>query len=299
MALSLTDKIALIYTSAGSMREVGRRLGISHQKVGRILRSGVPGFHQVTARVTSDPALIDSVNQAFRIHSHITKAQARADNLPFTPAAPIFNKRLTYVKKEQYIVKSTGEIKSRVKRDKDGRPEIVKGERAEAAHLHFVSDELRNKWLAFNAKSQRFYNASIGSIVNLKDYNRKADTRARENAKKGVHRTKDQMRYAAHLKAIQKEIKESGSDNYLARVQTRYTRFNGQEDWAIPYQIAEMTDQVKRKHETAAFDQHGESVPGAALADRILFQIDTRLDKNADKKPRTRGSKPRQSKRAK
>ena len=37
-SLTLADKLALIYTGAGSQRNVAALTGLSHQKVGRILK---------------------------------------------------------------------------------------------------------------------------------------------------------------------------------------------------------------------------------------------------------------------
>lgn len=161
MALSIRDKLALIYTSAGSMRSVAALAGISHQKVGRILHD----TYAPNSRALSDPGLLQAVELAFSIHKQVTRDQARADGLPYSAAVPIFVERL---------------------RTADGTP----GDRVGALHTHWVSDALRNAWFEAMHKTGKYYAASIGSTVNLVIYNRRAEPefRGRRDALTRYHR---------------------------------------------------------------------------------------------------------------
>lgn len=144
--LSVRDKLALIYTSAGSMRNVGALVGISHQKVSRILFEA----YAPKSRVLSDPGLIRAVDLALSIHKDATRAQAIADGLPYNPQIPIFIERLRF---------------------NDGTP----GDRVGALHTHWVSDALRDAWFTSMHSTGVFYAASVGSTVNLVIYNRRAE----------------------------------------------------------------------------------------------------------------------------
>lgn len=260
MALSLADKLALIYTSAGSQRRVASLAGISHQKVGRILRG------EVTPRVLFDPGLINSVNLAFSIHKDITRSQARVDGLPYDSRAPVFIRRMPL---------------------KGGAP----GDRVAANHTHWISDSLRNAWIASMQQSGKFAAASIGSIVNLVIYNKRA-----EAAQGGKFRQPEQAR---HQQTIQNDIlshttppaplfvrpddnlkitkwiatnKEIRQMIVQGQIYTRLTpldpRFPTE---AVLYDI---NSKLQEKHAPAV----GE--PGTMFANTVLLQVDTRKDKN-------------------
>lgn len=295
MKLSLADRVALIYTSAGSQRNVAALLGISHQKVGRILRAGQEGGYAKTSRVLSDPGLIDAVNVGFEIHKDIVRSQARADKLPFIPEVPIYSARM----------------------EMDNG---VLGDRVEAPNLHWVSDNLRDDFLRKTRKTGRYYAVSVGSVVNLVAYNRLAnainrgkfdDAEKLENARqilrdviKGAadNETVDisQINYRdiprqnddrTDLERKAKNIGRAIGKTVIAGlIHTQYTPF---QESGIPTQalIDDVNSKLRTKHAGAVGD------PGTKYATRILFQVDTRYGKDKDFRDKhpipTKSRKPR------
>ncbi|NDG19955.1 MAG: XRE family transcriptional regulator [Betaproteobacteria bacterium] len=81
--LNAQDKLALSLTSAGSQRNLAGALGISPRALGRYLKGerSIPGY------------LLDSINQAFKIHRTIAKQQAAVLGAPYDPKAPVFIER--------------------------------------------------------------------------------------------------------------------------------------------------------------------------------------------------------------
>ena len=108
-SLTLADRLALIYTSAGSQRNVSALVGISHQKVGRILK----GEYAPDSKVLRDLGLRAAVDVAFRIHTDVARAQARRDGLPFDGNLPVFYAKLPFkvTRKVEKIDPKTGEVK--------------------------------------------------------------------------------------------------------------------------------------------------------------------------------------------
>ena len=278
-ALSLADKIALIYTSAGSQRNVAALTGLSHQKVGRILK----GEYAPDSTVLRDPGLRAAVDVAFGIHTDVARAQARRDGLPFDPALPVFYSRLP-MKVSKMVDRTdprTGEVvrvKVPVIDPRTGRQQVAPGDRVAAQNVHWLSDDLRNAWIAGKAKTKKFYAASVGSIVDIRIYKKRADAnqrgprteRQRENRRQIVERV------------------NAGAIN--VPMFTKYTPLD------FPARMIErdITEKLRTKHEPAT------GTPGTLLANQVLFQIDTRNMeppiREASKSPRkTRAAKARKS----
>lgn len=217
MNLSLADKLALIYTSAGSQRNVAALVGVSHQKIGRILRTGQDGGYAPQSRALTDPGLIAAVNQAFAIHTDVAKSQARADGLPFSSEIPIFYQRLPLM---------------------NGAP----GDRVGAMHTHWLPDRIRNAWIGRIQQSGKFYGASIQSIVNLQIYNNRGD-----KANQGRARTPLQKIYRKEFKAMLQAGIKRGSVN------TPYTPLD--KSFPLSDVIADITRKIREKHEPAADDK--------------------------------------------
>lgn len=259
MKLTLAEKLALIYTSAGSQRSVAALVGISHQKVGRILRTGYEGGFKPTSRALSDPGLIEAINQGLSIHSSMARSQARAHGLPFASGLPVFYER---------------------KPLRDGTP----GDRVAALHTHWLSNRLRNAWMMAIHSTGKFAAASIGSMVNLVVYSKRADVAAR-----GRFRTDQQLRDKASITAkIHQNVVQG-------MIFTKYTAMDAR--LPIDAILADMYGKLNQKHSPAVGD------PGTALATSILLQVDTRTqtdgkDKDSayrDKHPRP--AKPRKARR--
>jgi hypothetical protein len=276
-ALSLADKLALIYTGAGSQRNVAALTGLSHQKVGRILK----GEYAPDSKVLSDPGLRAAIDVALDIHTDVARAQARRDKLPFDESLPVFYSRLPMKvsKLEDRIDRRTGEVvrvKVPVIDPATGRQKVAPGDRVAAQNVHFLSDALRNSWIAGKAKTKKFYAASVGSIVDIRIYKKRADAaqrgprteRQRENRRQIVERV------------------NAGAIN--VPMFTKYTPLD------FPARMIErdITDKLRTKHEPAT------GGPGTLLANQVLFQIDTRnMEPTSDEtraKPRkTRSPKTR------
>lgn len=299
MRLSLQEKIALIYTSAGSQRNVAALIGVSHQKIGRVLRTGQEGGYLPTSRVLTDPGLIAAVENAFEIHKDITKGQARADQLPYVADVPIFSARMLH---------------------KDGQ----RGDRVEAEHLHWLPDKLRDAWIAGIHASKKYAVISAGSVISMMDYNRAAQSLAKGKYRDDVklsHATTfmistilaafDQTGNEAILDTLpprfrtKEGLRSMGSPDIariflslqrlqlpviLGRVQTPYVSIS--EGSRVDDTIANINARLNEKHAGAV----GE--PGTRLADRILLQVDTRNGKDAKfRSANTRASKPRKARR--
>lgn len=261
--LSLADKLALIYTSAGSQRNVAALVGISHQKVGRILK----GEYAPGSKVLSDPDIRYAIDVALSIHTDIARSQARRDGIPFDASIPVYYARLPFkvTKKVEYIDELTGEVKEKrvpVIDPKTGKQKVEPGDRIAAQNTHWLSNELRNAWIAATVKTRKFYAASVGSFVNLKKYNARADARF-----KGKKRTEKQKKWREQLKARERAQKPGDIDS--APIFTRYVDV-GRDGFSPLTAVNNIQDQLRQKHEPAT----GE--PGTFLAQQILLQLDTR-----------------------
>jgi hypothetical protein len=86
--LTNQEKIALAITSYGSQRALARALGVTHQKVGRWLKEGLPGGVKTIPEPFADP-----IDRVFANHVGAAAAQAQADRIPFDPKFPVFMRR--------------------------------------------------------------------------------------------------------------------------------------------------------------------------------------------------------------
>ena len=274
MNLTLQDKIALIYSRAGSQRAVARELGLSHQKVGRLLRAGQEGGYKLNSPILSDLFLNQGINAAFQEHKRETRKRAIAEKLPYDPAAPIYSARMAH---------SNG----------------VLGDRVEAIHLHWVSDKLRNEWLRRIHKSGKYMGVSVGSVVNLHNYNRLANAvyagkfRSEEKLnqkisvlfdlaaatgyqfstppdKSASSEVREAWRNAEKSRLLDSESKlmrETKNTVIPQRIQTTITKFDPR--LPIDMILRDVDSKLAQKHSPAVGD------PGTVLADRVLLQVKT------------------------
>lgn len=265
MALSLQDQVALIYTSQGSQRAVARLLGISHQKVGRILKAGQEGGYRPDAPSLRDPALQSTVARGFETHREIARRKARADGLPFNAQLPIYYARLPRPVTQERVDPRTGEItRVPVLDPATGKPRTVPGERVAAQNIHWLSDKVRAQWLGKTAATGKFAAASVGSMVNLAVYKKKGEAAQRG---KGPRTEKAK---ASRRSIVQKiEGGQVLSPMYSKPIPLDFpaARINREVDKVL-----------REKHGPAT----GPELPGTQLADRILLQVDTR---NAPRRP--------------
>lgn len=276
MSLSLRDKIALIYTSAGSQRGVASLVGISHQKVGRILMDA----YAPKSRALSDPGLIKAIDLAFSIHKDITRSQARAHGLPYDGRVPVFIQRMPL---------ASG----------------VLGDRVAALHTHWLSNQLRDAWIVAMQQSGKFANASVSSIVNLVVYSKRA-----ENSIGNKYRDENDLhnKYSIENKII-KDMRERGlkvpafnlemdraknpnfekerrnitnwlSGHSIAQQVVQgpiYTKYTAMDPRFAPQKILrDINDKLQLKHAPAV------GAPGTAMATSVLLQVDTRHGKDKD-----------------
>lgn len=270
-ALSLADKLALIYTGAGSQRNVAALTGLSHQKVGRILK----GEYAPDSKVLRDPGLRAAVDVAFRIHTDVARAQARKDGMPFDSALPVFYERLPMkvFKRIEEVDPNTGEVTKKkvpVIDPETGLQKTEPGDRVAAQNVHWLSDDLRNAWIAGKAKTKKFYAASVGSIVDIRIYKKRGDANQRGPR---TERQRENRRQIA-------EKVNAGAIN--VPMFTKYTPLD------FPARMIErdITDKLRTKHEPAT------GGPGTLLANQVLFQVDTRrmMEPTSDAKPRKTGA---------
>jgi len=230
--------MALIYSSLGSQGAVARALGISHQRVGRVLRMGYPelGGLKDETRISQDAGFMARLELGYQDHVERVQARAQADGIP-VGNPPIFVRRMI---------------------DAEGRP----APRLIAPHLHWISDELRARWVANLARTRQFYAAFVGSIVNLEQYlrarlARPATAEGRQRAKE----SRDSIRAA-----IARGIEQSAM-------------------WSrpIPMEFGKaMLDQLMRealaKHERAIGD------PGTVRGAKVMLQFNSLRPKPKTKK---------------
>ena len=305
MKLSIADKLALIYSSAGSMRKTAALAGLSHQQVGRILRAGLEGRSVENYETRLAPA----VDVAFDIHKDITRDTAKRHGLPYSDAIPVYTERLAlkhqgvYVDGKQVfkgtpeqcvivasgrklfeVDKETGEILAdfqltQQQKKRGAERKRLLGDRVGALHTHWLSNRLRDKYVTSQQKSGKFYQMSVGSLVNLKLYNKQANERQRKKISEGLPRTKRAIQGRQSIKA---KIAEGEK---LARVFTPYQAMNPQTKDPIAAQllIAATNQVLQDRHNTAQGDS-------GVIADQYLFQLDTRTDKHADK-PKARANR--------
>ena len=136
--LTNQEKLALAITSYGSQRALARALGVSHQKVGRWLKEGLPGGAKVIPEPFSDP-----IDRVFANHVGAAAAQARADRLPFDPDNPVFFKR--------------------------GDP-LRSGDESKiffAQHTEYIRPETRRKILRNVIATKQILKASVGSKIDV------------------------------------------------------------------------------------------------------------------------------------
>jgi hypothetical protein len=247
--LTLRDKLALIYTLAGSQRRVAAFVGISHQKVGRLLKPYELGGYAPSSRVPADPDLNAAINAAFSIYKDFARRVANAHGLPFIDAVPIYTERLAL------SVMINGKKYLRV--DKNGNP--VLGDRVAALRTHWISDEMRRAWIAAIAQTGFFNNLSIRSTVDLQKYFDAAEERL--EGKRGGEKDRRWV-YRAQL---QRKLQLGQTIGHIFTPYQALNRTSG-----IPFNPTLIINAVeailRARHEHCAL----------ALSDEYLLQVDSR-----------------------
>lgn len=284
--LDIADKLALIYTSAGSLRKTAALAGLSHQQVSRILHKRAQGLS--IDSYSARPEISAGVEVAFQIHKDVASQVAKDHGLPFDRRAPVFVERLPL--QQQGVLDSAGRLvfkgseddaKAFVKKNsrKGSKLERVKllGERVGALHLHWLSDDIRNRWIATTQQTGFYYSASVGSKVNLPQYVKTAAARIDTFLKRGGLRTEQQIKARQQLKNLLRDKVD------IQRVFTPYTPL----DPRFPPELVvrSINQELEKRHAPAI------GAEGTAFADQILLQVDTRKTKHETEQREARRNK--------
>lgn len=245
MPLSKQEKLALIMTSAGSMRNAAALIGITHQKLGRWLREGEQGG---VSQIPDHPAISAAIDNAFDIHKDITRDQARIDGTPFFAKAPVY-------------------VERRLLRKTDSEGNRILGDRVISGPTEFIRQDMRDAWITDVVKSQKFYKVNVRSLVNLQVY---FGDRAIEeiNWKRRRNITAKRLASIMIKQFLEREKSERGRIINAQIPFALYTQSEstmpGSEPWRV---VAGVEDLLARKHSPAA------SEPGTKFADEYLLQL--------------------------
>lgn len=258
MSLTLQDKLALAMTSAGSQRNLAALVGVSHQKIGRWLKSAHPEqYPEGQAAKRGIPGeYADAINQAFRMHAQVSKEQAEIDRIPFNKNAPAFLYRPT-----------------RSQPDAQGKP--ILSDITLADHTNFMRDEVRNKIIQGAQDSGQFKSAVVRSVVELHRYfKQRASEVLNEEKARGVRRT-TKMRpqtLAEHMlkdwiDRNRRETGESSIDPSTPFALYTQRQFIDQDNApkGTRFAVNQINDKLRQKHQTAT----GPDLPGTVYADQI------------------------------
>lgn len=238
MPLTSQDKLALALTSAGSMRNLAKLVGVSHQKIGRWLREGQPNGAKT---IPKDAAA--AIYVAFEFHKDISQQQSKIDRTFYDPNAPVF-----------FV-----------------RPAIrsgVPGERLAVNNTQYISQKLRDQIFKILQKTKQISNISVRSIIDLRSYLGAKSTASaatltdkftdrRVNANGEYKNEKNQFTLLGSFKNREKEKPGSG---FIAPINTRMTDFSVKAD--VQLSLNNINSILSSKHSPHAI----------SLADQFLIQ---------------------------
>lgn len=238
--LSPQDKLALALTSAGSVRELARRIGITHQKLGRWLREGEPdGIKAIPADIFTHQA----IEEVFKAHKSEAFRRAKLDRIPIDPQLPVYAQRKPL---------RTGEM----------------GDRVFVTQTQFIRPETRKAVLQSVADSKKFYSASVRSTVKLRSYFR---GRAKDELERGRRRHISEARLADVMmrEFIARERVRTGREIDPQRPFPLYTEREGLMIGrkGDPLAVRGIETQMRQKHSPATGER------GTVEADQYLFQL--------------------------
>ena len=238
MPLSNQDKLALALTSAGSMRNLAKLVGVTHQKIGRWLREGQPnGAKKIPADATA------AINVAFAFHKDVTKQQAKVDRIPFDPQAPVFFERPTL---------------------RNGKP----GERLAANNTQYIKRELRDQIFIALHKTTQVIGINVRSMINLRDYlGVKPTTSAEALASKFKNASlRDTIGRKTLFGAFKDAEEKTPGSGFIAPVYTPYNQFGIDEETGKLVNVYESLNNINKRL------QERHSPNAAVFADQFLIQ---------------------------
>lgn len=258
MPLSSQDKLALALTSAGSMRNLAKLVGVTHQKIGRWLREGQPnGARSIPKDATA------AINVAFEFHKDVTKQQSKVDRTFYLPDTPVFLERPKL---------------------RSGKP----GERLAVNNTEYISQKLRDQIFRSLKKTQQLFGISVRSQINLRSYLGAKSTASantlsdkftdRRKNKNGEY--KDPKGKFTLLGAFKNREEEKPGSGFIAPINTIAIDFKKQAD--VELSIRDINKLLSSKHSPHAI----------ALADQFLIQtLPGQYDNQAKPKRQTAAQK--------
>jgi hypothetical protein len=282
MTLSLRDQIALIYTLTGSQRRTADFIGVSHQKIGRVLHAPEYGGFKPDSRALTNPEFVASVQTAFTIYSDVVRQQSEDDGLPFDPALPVYTRRLPLPVRRRVVDPKTGRVEYVPVFNSDGTPKTEPGLRALVDHAHWLTDDMRRRFVAFLNRRRIYHNLSFGSWVDLKSYFKAGEEYWKGQNRRGKYRSAIQEKHRQNLRS---KLKRGDSYGF---VYTPMTPLN------FPREIIirDYENKLQAKHFPASGDA------SAMIAAQVILQIDIHKDKRGSN-GRNRAGKPASTKRKK
>lgn len=313
MKLSLADKVAILYTRHGSQRAVAKAAGISRYAVAKILSDAEQGLKSTALESRDD--VVGGLDHAIKVQRDELRKLARQQDLPFNPSIPVLAQRLELRNqailgpgKKPLFVGSPEDCKALMqgraitrpildaKRRDTGRVRVIKltpeqrkaadrvallGDRVEVANAHWMTDKLRAQWLESQRKTGAYYQASIGSDLELPLYLKTAKQRISDYLSRGGLTTVERLKAEHELKRLNSHFAKDKvkQEDRIARIHTPYVSMDPR---SIPAVFAHNIEAPLNKRHAPAVGEKGK------LATTILLQVDTRVTEHetAARKPR-------------
>lgn len=234
MKLTYADKLAFMLASGPSQRALAAYIGASHQQVGRWVQG--ERVNTATGEVTNtprDPLLRANINAAFSQYRKAVRAQATRDRIPYSHDAPLMFRRL---------------------RDHKGRPSL-----RVVADTGQVASGIVEAAMFDHIATGEYFECSVRSVIDLYTYLEEGeDTHAAARAKGGkvaerMLRSRDQL------------IKKIRDGHELLPIWTK--RENVTPNVSPETALNRIKTKLRQRHEPHSH------VPGAKLADQVMFSI--------------------------
>lgn len=240
MPLSIQEKLALMLTLTGTQKDLTTFIGgVTPSQVSKWIKSGLPDVNgNLRFAEPTDPAAIANINAAFDIYKDVARDINKEFGMPFDPALPIVLNRLRL---------ADGTI----------------GDRVIVEKTHFLTDKTRGKIVASLHKTRKFLAISVRSLVNLRIYNKQADSRY-ESRDHRYRRGRKQYQLRDEF-----EIREQLGEKNKA-INTSLTWLNPR--FATDAIIDELDMKLRERHQPAANGK------GTKYSTEYLLQIDGSKD---------------------
>ena len=254
MPLSSQDKLALALTSAGSMRNLAKLVGVSHQKIGRWLREGQPnGAKKIPDEATR------AIDVVFQLHKDVTRDQAKIDRFPYDPKAPVLFIRPTL---------------------RNGKP----GERLAADNTDYIKPELRDQVFEALQKTKQIVGISVRSQINLRSYLKAKPTdNANALRRKFTNQgEKDNQGRTTLLASFDRRESNSPGSGFIAPLYTRTADFSPRAN--STQSLRDINQRLQEKHSphaTVFADQYLIQTYPGQYADQAKPKRETAAQKRA------------------